>query len=68
MSSIGIKDKLLIIKVASEYLLLGASNSGIRKLHKLDAEYIESTVTQKNIKKNEFANIFANTLGKSKNA
>ena len=62
------KDKLLIVKVASEYLLLGSSNSGIRKLHKLDTENIESAVTQSNLKKYEFANIFANTLGRSRNA
>ncbi len=62
------KDKLLIVKVASEYLLLGSSNSGIRKLHALDANSIEKIVSQKNIKKHEFANILANTLGKGRNA
>lgn len=62
------KDKLLVIKIASEYLLLGSSSSGLRKLHVLDSEQLDSAIAQGKIKKHEFANIFANTIGKSSNA
>lgn len=66
--SISSKDKLLIVKAGQEYLLLGISNSGIRKIHILDKEEIHSSISQKNIKANEFANIFVNLLGKNRHA
>ncbi len=62
------KDKLLIIKVGSDYLLLGSSGSGIRKLHILDKEDIHNITSEKNIKTNEFSNIFVNLLSKNRHA
>ena len=65
---ISTKDKLLIVKAAQDYLLLGASNRGIRKLHILDKEYVESLVDKKNANANEFATIFAGLIGKRDHA
>ncbi|MBT8112696.1 MAG: flagellar biosynthetic protein FliO, partial [Gammaproteobacteria bacterium] len=65
---ISTKDKLLIIKVGSEYLLLGASSSGIRKLHVLDKEDIHNITSEKNVKKNEFSNIFVSLMSKNRHA
>ena len=62
------KDKLLIVKAGPEYLLLGASSSGIRKLHVLNNDYIQDSSSEKNIKTNEFKNIFVNLLGKNRHA
>lgn len=62
------KDKLLIVKAGSEYLLLGASSSGIRKLHILDKDDIDSVSPENNIKTNEFANIFVNLMSKNRHA
>jgi len=62
------KDKLLVIKAGSDYLLLGSSNSGIRKLHILDKEDFDNITSEKNIKTNEFSNIFVNLLSKSRHA
>ena len=61
--SITSKDKLLIVKAGPDYLLLGASNSGVRKLHTLDKEYIQDISSEDNIKTNEFSNILVNLLG-----
>ena len=66
--AINSKDKLLIAKIGKEYLLLGVSSSGIRKLHVLDKDYIHKTTSEKNIKTNDFANILMNIVGKHRNA
>lgn len=65
---ISTKDKLLIIKVGSQYLLLGASSSGIRKLHVLDKEDIHNITSEKNVKTNEFSNIFVSLMSKNRHA
>lgn len=62
------KEKLFIVKVTNEYLLLSSSSAGIQKLHTLDAANVESDISKSNIKKHEFANIFANSLRKSSDA
>jgi flagellar biogenesis protein FliO len=62
------KDKLLIIKAGSSYLLLGTSSSGIRKLHVLDKEDIHNITSEENVKTNEFANIFVNLMSKNRHA
>ena len=62
------KDKLLIIKAGSDYLLLGSSSTGIRKLHVLDKDDIHNITSEKNIKSNEFANIFVNLVSKNRHA
>lgn len=66
--SISSKDKLMIVKAGSDYLLLGASNAGVRKLHVLDQDYIQDISSEENIKSNEFSNILVNLLGKNRNA
>ena len=66
--AINSKDKLLIAKVGKEYLLLGVSNSGIRKLHVLDNDYINEITSDENIKTNDFANVLMNIVGKHRNA
>ncbi len=66
--AINSKDKLLIAKIGKEYLLLGVSSSGIRKLHVLDKDYIHKITSEKNIKTNDFANILMNIVGKHRNA
>jgi len=66
--SITSKDKLLIVKAGPDYLLLGASNSGVRKLHVLDQDYIQDISSEDNIKTNEFSNILVNLLGKKRHA
>jgi len=67
--SFSTKDKLLIVNVAQEYLLLSSSSSGIRKLHILNKEYIDSVIANREeIKANDFAKIFVNVLGKNKYA
>jgi flagellar biogenesis protein FliO len=60
--SISTKDKLLIIKAGHEYLLLGLSNSGLRKIHVLDHDYVQNSISSGNINKQEFANIFTTIL------
>jgi len=61
------KEKLFIVKVANEYLLLSSSHSGIQKIHALDSNNIKDEISRSNNKKHEFANIFANSLGKNSN-
>ena len=65
---ISTKDKLLIVKAAQDYLLLGASNGGIRKLHILDKEYVDGLVDKKSANAKEFATIFAGLIGKRDHA
>jgi flagellar biogenesis protein FliO len=60
--SISTKDKLLIIKAGHEYLLLGLSSSGLRKIHVLKNDFIQETTSSGNNKKQEFANIFTTIL------
>ena len=66
--AINSRDKLLIAKIGKEYLLLGVSNTGIRKLHVLDNDYIHKITSEKNIKSNDFANVLMNIVGKHRNA
>ncbi|QMU60411.1 MAG: hypothetical protein GKR92_01340 [Gammaproteobacteria bacterium] len=66
--SVTSKDKLLIVKAGPDYLLLGASNSGIRKIHDLDQDYIQDISSEDKVKTNEFSNIFVNLLGKNSHA
>ena len=61
------KDKLLIAKVGDEYLLLGMSSSGINKLHEINKEIIQRSMSENNIKTNDFANILVNLIGKHRN-
>lgn len=61
------KDKLLIVNVGQEYLLLGLSSAGLSKIKTLDKGSVESSLSVKNIKANEFANIFVSLLGKKRN-
>lgn len=65
---ISTKDKLLIVKAAQDYLLLGASNGGIQKLHILDKEYVDGLVDMKSTNTKEFATIFAGLIGKRDHA
>ncbi len=62
------KDKLLIVKIGEEYLLLGVSAAGINKLHELDKETIQKMMSEKNIKTNDFSNILVNLISKHRNA
>lgn len=62
------KDKLLIARVGKEYLLLSVSNSGIRKLHKFDDDYIQKSISEIDMKSNDFSKILINLLGKHRNA
>ena len=62
------KDKLLIARVGKEYLLLSVSNSGIRKLHEFDDDYIQKAISENDMKSNDFSKILINMLGKYKNA
>ena len=62
------KDKLLVAKVGKEYLLLGISNAGIRKLHILDKDYIHKFTSENNIKTKDFANMLINLVSKQRNA
>ena len=62
------KDKLLVVKAANDYLLLGSSNNAITKIHVLDKEYVGNLEENKSIGNNEFAMIFANVLGKRNHA
>lgn len=62
------KEKLLIVRAGSDYLLLGSSASGIRKIHIMDKEEVSQSMSENDIKKNEFANIFVNLVGKNRHA
>ena len=62
------KDKLIVIKVAKEYLLVGVSSAGINKLHKLNMNNIEEVTQSNNVRCNNFSNIYAATIGRFKNA
>ena len=66
--AISSKDKLLIVKIGEEYLLLGISSSGVRKLHVLDKEFMCKAVSANNIKSNEFSNIMVNLIGRHRSA
>lgn len=66
--SISSKEKLLIVRAGSDYLLLSSSSAGVRKLHIMDANDISKELTDKNVNSNEFANIFVNLIGKNRNA
>ncbi|MFK7815356.1 MAG: FliO/MopB family protein [Gammaproteobacteria bacterium] len=62
------KEKLLIVRVGSDYLLLGSSVSGIRKIHTLDKEEVGKSMSENDTKKNEFTNIFVNLMSKNRHA
>ncbi len=62
--SVSSKEKLLVVRAGSEYLLLSSSASGIRKIHIMNKEDIGACMSEKNMHKNEFANIFINMMGK----
>ncbi len=65
---ISTKDKLLIVKAAHEYLLLGSSSAGIRKIHVLDKEHINSLQNNTRPSTNDFANILVSLIGKKNHA
>ena len=61
------KDKLLLIRVSKEYLLLGVSNGGISKLHTLATEDIENLSNSSKPGSHSFSKIYAATIGKLHN-
>ena len=61
------KDKLLLIRVSKEYLLLGVSNGGINKIHTLATEDIENLTNSLKPGSHSFSKIYAATIGKLHN-
>lgn len=66
--SISSKEKLLIIRAGSDYLLLSSSSSGIKKIHMMNKEDINENITENDGKKHDFANIFVNLMSKNRHA
>ena len=62
------KDKLLVIRVGKEYLLIGVSNGGVNKIHTLDKNDIESLAKPGKTNAHSFANIYSSTIGRLNNA
>ncbi len=61
------KEKLLVIRAGSEYLLISSSVSGVRKIHMMNKEDVTQSMLDGN-NKNEFANIFVNLMSKNRHA
>ena len=66
--SISSKEKLLVVRVGSDYLLLSSSPSGINKIHQLDNEDIDEKISENSLSNNEFSNIFLSLVGKNRHA
>ena len=66
--SISTKEKLLVIRAGSDYLLVGISSSGINKLHELDENDVGKLSKTNNIQINSFTDIYSATIGKLRNA
>lgn len=62
------KDKLMIIRVGQDYLLLGISSGGINKIHTLTVDDIDKLTNSANSHLPNFSNIYAATIGKIHNA
>lgn len=62
------KDKLMIIRIGQDYLVLGVSSGGINKIHTLTLNDIEKLTNSKNSQLPNFSNIYAATIGKFHNA
>ena len=60
--SLSTKEKLIIIRVGREYLLIGVSNAGISKLHVLNPSDIENLNTSGKSLQSSFTNIYATTV------
>ena len=62
------KEKLQVIKVGQEYILIGISNSGINKIHQLRKDVIEKDIENRKNSNESFTNLFASTLNKFNHA
>lgn len=62
------KEKILVIRVGEEYLLVGVSSGGINKLHTLNTNDAEKYLNINSAQINKFSNIYSATLGRLRNA